>query len=479
MQGLIGPLKELAEFEELCKNKKKDVGMIRVCGCVNSQKSHMMYALGDGCKYKVIACSSETKAKQIYEEYRFLDSNTYLYPAKDFLFYQADIRSKELVKQRMEGIQAVLSGEPVTVVTSLDGFMDHLAPKESIAEKVLKIQNDSVLKLDEMAEKLSVIGYDREVQVEGPGQFAVRGGILDIYPLTEELPVRIELWGDEVDSIRTFDVESQRSIENLMDIVIYPAVEFPQNGEKGVSFLDYFPPEDTILFLDEPVRLVERGQNIEDEFMEAQKKRLESGYDFSIEGNAFDTSSEPGVVWVMQDVNGNGEPDDEWYELRGSETGKEGTVSGYAVTYYRPAGRGMDVQWTDSEGRSGTVEYRGEFHDQDFYYPAWAADTYTLRGTLLESRNMVDDRGFWINRPYEWGYADNYGSDCLAGGDAMDGKGQSNGFRIANAMQPDGTPVELKYIDFVKVQVGVNAKSGPLGEVSTEVFSFADLSIAE
>lgn len=207
--------------------------------------------------------------------------------------------------------------------------------------------------------------------------------------------------------------------------------------------------------------------------------RMESGYDFSIEGNAFDTSSEPGVVWVMQDVNGNGEPDDEWYELRGSETGKEGTVSGYAVTYYRPAGRGMDVQWTDSEGRSGTVEYRGEFHDQDFYYPAWAADTYTLRGTLLESRNMVDDRGFWINRPYEWGYADNYGSDCLAGGDAMDGKGQSNGFRIANAMQPDGTPVELKYIDFVKVQVGVNAKSGPLGEVSTEVFSFADLSIAE
>ena len=207
--------------------------------------------------------------------------------------------------------------------------------------------------------------------------------------------------------------------------------------------------------------------------------RMESGYDFSIQGNAFDTSSEPGVVWVMQDVNGNGEPDDEWYELRGSETGKEGTVSGYAVTYYRPAGKGMDVQWTDSEGHSGTIEYKGEFHDQDFYYPAWAADTYTLRGTLLESRNMVDDRGFWINRPYDWGYADNYGSDCLAGGDAVDGKGQSNGFRIANAMQPDGTPVELKYIDFVKVQVGVNAKSGPLGEVSTEVFSFADLSIVE
>ena len=263
MQGLIGPLKELAEFEELCKNKKKDAGMIRVCGCVNSQKSHMMYAIGDGCKYKVIACSSETKAKQIYEEYRFLDNNTYLYTAKDFLFYKADIRSKELVKQRMEGIQAVLSGTPVTIVTSLDGFMDHLAPKESIEEKVLKIQNDSVLKLDEMAERLSDVGYDREVQVEGPGQFAVRGGILDIYPLTEEFPVRIEFWGDEVDSIRTFDVESQRSIENMTEITIYPAVEFPQGKEKGVSFLDYFSKEDTILFLDEPTTYLDIRYQIE------------------------------------------------------------------------------------------------------------------------------------------------------------------------------------------------------------------------
>ena len=154
MQALLKPLLELAEYEDIVKKKKEASGVLMLTGCVNSQKTHMMYALSDGCCYKVIACSSETKAKQIYEEYRFLDSNTYLYPAKDFLFYQADIRSKELVKQRMEGIQAVLSGEPVTVVTSLDGFMDHLAPKESIAEKVLKIQNDSVLKLDEMAEKL-------------------------------------------------------------------------------------------------------------------------------------------------------------------------------------------------------------------------------------------------------------------------------------------------------------------------------------
>ena len=134
-----------------------------------------------------------------------------------------------------------------------------------------------------IVKELVALGYERMGQVEGEGQFAIRGGILDVFPLTEETPVRVELWGDEVDSIRSFDVESQRSIENMTEITIYPAVEFPQGEEKGVSFLDYFPEEDTILFLDEPVRLVERGQNIEEEFLEAQKKRLENGYELEEE----------------------------------------------------------------------------------------------------------------------------------------------------------------------------------------------------
>ena len=145
MQGLIGPLKELAEFEELCKNKKKDAGMIRVCGCVNSQKSHMMYAIGDGCKYKVIACSSESKARALYEEYKMLSEDVYLYPSKDFLFYQADIRSKELVKQRMEVLEAVIQKEQVTVVTSFDAFMDVLLPKEQILEAVDAIRKGNAV----------------------------------------------------------------------------------------------------------------------------------------------------------------------------------------------------------------------------------------------------------------------------------------------------------------------------------------------
>lgn len=212
-------------------------------------------------------------------------------------------------------------------------------------------------------------------------------------------------------------------------------------------------------------------------------KNSGSGYDFAIEGNAFNSSSggsnEPGIVWVMQDINGNGLPDDEWYELKGSETGKAETLQDYEVTYYKPESAGSKVNWTDSEGQSGWVDFLGAYHWQDYYYPLWIKDrSYTFIGTRLLARNRQDiSTGFWSNEAYEWGYVDNKGTDDLGDGDSVDGNGQRNGFKISNAIYHDGSPVNLQYIDFVKVQCGVLAKSGWLGEISTEVFSFEDLTI--
>ncbi len=283
MQALIQPLGELAEYEEIQKKKREGAGVLQISGCVNSQKSHMMYALGDGCKYKVIACSSESKARQVYEEYRFLDEAVFLYPAKDFLFYQADIRSKEILKQRLAVVQAILSGEPVTVVTSFDAFMDGLPEKQSMAEAAIHMESGGALGIQDIAGRLAEAGYEREIQVDRLGQFAIRGGILDIYPLTQEQPVRIELWGDEIDSIRSFDAESQRSVQNLFEICVFPADELLNKEGKRVSFLDYFPVEDTLLFLDEPARLLEKGEGVEQEFVEAQAKRMENGYQVSDE----------------------------------------------------------------------------------------------------------------------------------------------------------------------------------------------------
>ena len=283
MRALIAPLLELAEFETVQKRRKEQRGILQFAGCVNSQKTHMMYALSDGFDFKIIATSSEMKAKQIYEEYRFLDSDIYLYPAKDLLFYQADLRGKYLLKQRMEVFQAIMEGRGATVVTSFDGFMDALLPVETIRERIRTLKLGETVDFEQLKKDMVLLGYDREEQIEGPGQFAVRGGILDIYPLTEEVPIRVELWGDEIDSIRTFDVESQRSIENLEEITIYPATDFPEEEAKRVSFLDYFDADKTILFLDEPVRLIEKGDGVEAEFVQAQANRFESGLDVSDE----------------------------------------------------------------------------------------------------------------------------------------------------------------------------------------------------
>lgn len=216
-------------------------------------------------------------------------------------------------------------------------------------------------------------------------------------------------------------------------------------------------------------------------------ENIETSYDFSIQANAFFNlstgdggSNEPGIVYVSQDVNGNGLPDDEWYELRGSETGKAGTISDYYVTYYRPSAPKMNVQWIDCLGQSGTIDYLAAFHRQDYYYPAWIkADSYTLRGTRLKDRTSLDNStGMWNSSCFEWGYADNMGGDSISSNDSGGGDGQRNGFLIKNAMYLDGTPINLQYIDFIKVQTGVNAKAGWLGEVSTEVFGFEDLNIS-
>lgn len=205
-------------------------------------------------------------------------------------------------------------------------------------------------------------------------------------------------------------------------------------------------------------------------------------YDFAIRGNAFvsahGASNEPGIVWVMQDVNGNGLPDDEWYELRGSEYHDPATKHNTYITYFRPVSSGADVSWTDADGKEGKVTYLTSLKKTGrAYYPAWIpSDSYTLYGSRISPRNELNpSSGLWSNNPYPWGYADNTGSDDL--GDSSLGPGSHCGFSISNAVNADGTPVTLGYIDFVKIQCATQAESGPLGEISTEVYSIRDLNI--
>lgn len=183
-------------------------------------------------------------------------------------------------------------------------------------------------------------------------------------------------------------------------------------------------------------------------------------YDLYVKGNPMPTSSEPGVVWVSQDANGDGVPNDTWYELKGSKFGAEGTIRGYKITYTRPAGDKQPVAWEDSEGMTGSID-RMDQHAQASYYPAWiATDKLVFTGTRLPA-NIDQEENLWVARFFEWGYADNYST--------IDRIGTTNRFRIGDAVTADGMPANLTQVDFIKVQTGVNAKAPLIGEVSTEV----------
>ncbi|MBP5281609.1 MAG: hypothetical protein J6Z22_03830, partial [Lachnospiraceae bacterium] len=231
MQAMLAPLKELAEYEQIRERMQKGTGPVALTGCVQSQKLHMIYGLSDGQRVKVIVTYSDLKAKELYEEYKFYDKNVVLYPAKDLIFFQADIHGNQLVRERIRTLRRLMEHKPTTIVTTYAALM---APQAMIdaEEDVIKISRGGNLDEKKLARRLVDMGYEKSYQVETPGQFSIRGGIIDVFDLTEENPYRVELWGDEVDSIRSFDVLSQRSVEKLESIRIFPATEFVLTEER-------------------------------------------------------------------------------------------------------------------------------------------------------------------------------------------------------------------------------------------------------
>lgn len=340
MNAFLAPLNQLGEVEEIRRKLAGNRGVLQVTGCIDAQKAHFISCMGQGFSHRLIITFSDLRAKELYDNYRFFDRQVLLYPAKDLIFYSADIQSNLLIRQRIEVLKALTEQEEVTVITTLAGCMNHLMPLEQWQAGIIDLQSESLLNLDEFGKKLVSIGYERVAQVEGSGQFSIRGGIVDVFPLTEDNPIRIELWGDEIDSIRSFDVESQRSVENLDQVRIYPATELiytekdaararkriQEEGKKlagaferemkmeechrvkllmqelledqlsdgvhpqglagcinylssnTVSFLDYLRKKNPLVVLDEPNRLKESGDAVELEFRDSMENRLRKGY---------------------------------------------------------------------------------------------------------------------------------------------------------------------------------------------------------
>lgn len=342
MRALLAPLQELGEYEEIKKQLEKERAAVTLSGCVDSEKLHMIYGLGDGFRYKIIVTFSDLKTKELYEDYQFYDRNVMIYPAKDLIFFQADIHGNQLIMQRMKCLRRLMEGRPTTIITTFDALMTPQIPLSVQQKNIVSINKQSHIDESNLAVRLAELGYEKNYQVEAPGQFSVRGGIIDVFDLTEENPYRIELWGEDVESIRSFDILSQRSIEKLESISIYPATEMVLSREElqtgiqliekegkayaeklraemkteeahritqqigelkeqllelGVSlnavnlesyvryfypalssFLEFFPVEQSCVFIDEPIRVKEHADVVEMEFRESMMHRVEKGY---------------------------------------------------------------------------------------------------------------------------------------------------------------------------------------------------------
>ena len=340
MNLLTEPILELEEISGAinCINNKKLP--ILLTGCMDAEKSNIIEALSSATskRHKVIITYDEIRAREIQSDMRLYDKKVLIYPAKDIMFFAADIHGNAIVSGRLEVLKRLIEDEASTIVLSLEAGLDRVLPLSYVKEKVILLKTGDSFDTSDLSKRLAELGYEKTSQVSGKGQFAVRGDIFDIFPLTEETPFRLEFWGDEIDTMRAFDVESQRSIENVEELRVYPASEiiidedrkreglrelnkekeevykrlraemkteeaarlnsnieeFKDNleiygGSFGIdsyinyffdnteSFFDYFNEED-IFFIDEPIRIEEKGKAVSFEWRESMTSRLEKGY---------------------------------------------------------------------------------------------------------------------------------------------------------------------------------------------------------
>lgn len=342
MKALLAPITEMAEYGKMKTTLARRAGALAVTGCSESAKTNIIYALSEEKRVRLIVTYSDRRAQELYEDYLFYDRNTCLFPAKDMIFFEADINGNQLTKQRLRCFRRLIERRPMTMVTTWNALMLPCVDPKVVKENVVSITKNGTLDIKKIAKQLVKLGYEKRDQVENQGEFAIRGGIIDIFDLTEDNPYRIELWGDDVDSIRSFDVDSQRSIMQLELISIYPATELildddqlndglnkieqeckdyseklraefkteeaakirrhvseirEQLIELGMSrtsvnlesyvgyfysdlkpIISYFDKEKSSVFIDEPAHVAEHAKATEEEFRMSLSHRIENGY---------------------------------------------------------------------------------------------------------------------------------------------------------------------------------------------------------
>lgn len=303
MNFLIKTLEENKKFQELTKQINK-TGPIAISGLVDVEKLHVLAGIFNETKRPMVLVTyNEIQARKLYQDLKKLIKQTYFFPKKEITSYDYVAQSKEIEYKRIDVLNkmylAKQQKEPIIIVTTIEAVMQKMVAKDTLYQNVIDFEVGKTYLLDGIKEKLVGLGYERSDLIENKGQFSIRGGIVDV-GLSEKIGVRIEFWGDEVDSIRFFQISSQRSTEMLKEITIFPAhelivqdlseavkniqekypeeiedIELIKNGdyiskinkyfnefyENQASFLDYMSDE-YLLLLDEKSKINQRESNI-------------------------------------------------------------------------------------------------------------------------------------------------------------------------------------------------------------------------
>ena len=303
MNFLIKTLEENKKFQELTKQISK-TGPIAISGLIDVEKLHVLAGIFNETKRPMVLVTyNEIQARKLYQDLKKLIKQTYFFPKKEITSYDYVAQSKEIEYKRIDVLNkmylAKQQKEPIIIVTTREAVMEKMVAKDTLYQNVIDFEVGKTYLLDEIKEKLVGLGYERSDLIENKGQFSIRGGIVDV-GLSEKIGVRIEFWGDEVDSIRFFQISSQRSTEMLKEITIFPAhelivqdlseavkniqekypeeiedIELIKNGdyiskinkyfnefyENQASFLDYMSDE-YLLLLDEKSKINQRESNI-------------------------------------------------------------------------------------------------------------------------------------------------------------------------------------------------------------------------
>lgn len=223
---LIDPLFELKEYSIILEDIKRGMP-VTITGPSESQKAHLAYALCNHLGKKGVCIAyNEIQARKMYEDFScFFGKGAVLFTSREIMLHDVDAKSYDSVYERIEALYRIERGDYSFIVTSAEALCQKLIERELFVGSILKFSVGDRIDLENTIQKLISIGYERETTVEGKSQFAVRGGIIDIFPVNSDSAVRIELFDDEIDSIRSFDLLTQRSIENVKDVTVLPARE--------------------------------------------------------------------------------------------------------------------------------------------------------------------------------------------------------------------------------------------------------------